>query len=644
MSPEFPKSFLLGSWRIEPLSGSAIGPSGETHHLEPKVMEVLVCLALDANEVVTREQLLDVAWSGCDTSDEQLTRAISELRRTFHDNPSDSRYIETLPKRGYRLIQIVRSVEYSNPGNDAAPSKASSRFKSSTLRVAVFASLLLVLVYVVFDQYDFGRYLEPAVVGESSIAVLPFVNMSEDPYVEIIADGISEDIAGLLSKVPDLKVIGRTSSFAFKGSNEDLRSVGQKLGVNTLLEGSVRKSGDSVRVVAKLIDALDGTQLWSGTYDRTFTDIFSIQDDIASSVVGSLKVRISALPDRDPPTLNLEAYSAFLKARVAVNRLEWREGIDLLNLAVQHDPQFAEAYELLAYSYWYAAYNGIDAGEAWAKAYDAATRAIAINPDLLFAQRLYRSIPADSFIEDLEASEWAFRQQPGHSMVLDSLVYLYTNAGYKEEALRIARQYVEIDPLSLDANLDLFGTLYSVGHVDEAMQTLEMVKQIGLGPSTWQWTIAGVMLVEGDDEAAVDYFEDILNLYNYSDTGWVRELVTAARNPDSGQAVLDRRIPEIAASLSEEDYFNWQAGLVDLYLYFGFVDRYFELIYAAKPADGIWHDAEERLWQGHVFRQVGFAAHPDYLRFATDVGIVDLWEKRGPPDFCRKRGGAWACN
>ena len=123
----------------------------------------------------------------------------------------------------------------------------------------------------------------------------------------------------------------------------------------------------------------------------------------------------------------------------------------------------------------------------------------------------------------------------------------------------------------------------------------------------------------------------------------MRELVTAARDPFSGQAYLDRRIPEIAATLSEDDGFNWQTGLINWYLYLGFTDRYFELINGANAVGGTWSDADEHLLNGHVFNRMGFTAHPDYIQFAIDVGIVDTWDQRGPPEFCRKRGDSWAC-
>jgi TolB-like protein/DNA-binding winged helix-turn-helix (wHTH) protein len=631
------KNFNLGPWHVDALRGVLTGPENLTRHLEPKVMDVLVVLAEHANELVSREELLEAVWSGQVVSEERLTHVIADLRKAFNDDPGQPEYIETVPKRGYRLIARVHPVEE----NAATPAHIAyiSRRKAGIIAVAL---LVLALVYVAFNEDAANSTPEDAVVGEKSIAVLPLVNLSGDPEVEFFSDGISEDVINLLAKVPDLKVIGRTSSFAFRGINEDLRTIGEKLGASTLLEGSVRKTDNRVRIVVQLIDASNGAHIWSDTYDRTVTDIFLVQSEIASSVVDALEIYVSPELIRHPPTSNSEAHTMFLKARIAANRLEWIEAAESLEAVVQIDPQFAEAYELLAYSYWYAAYNGMAMEEARTKTYEAASAAIAIDPSLIFAQVLRRSSEGGTSSE-LEASEWAYQQRPGNAMVLDSLVYLYTFVGYKEEAVRIARHYAEVDPLSLDANLDLFAALYSAGHLEEAMQTLDVVNEIGLGPSNWQWTVAGAKLAEGDDEAAIGYFEALLSLYDYQDSAWVRELVVAARDPIGGQAYLDRRIPEISASLSDDDDFDWRTGLSNWYLYFGFVDRYFELILAANPGFDVWPFTEEQLWHGHVFHRLGFTAHPDYLSLVTGLGIVDVWKKHGPPDFCRENGGGWTC-
>lgn len=637
------KSFSLGPWKIEPLSGSVVGPGGETSHLEPKVAAVLVCLAENSSQVVTRERLLDAVWPGSVGSDEQLTRAIGELRRALHDDPSQPKYIETVPKRGYRLLQSVRPIEGSGD-NAVAPVVSAAPFNRRTAGFLALALFVIGLIYVAFERFASTPARHEAVALEKSIAVLPFVNMSDEPGFEYFADGISEEIINLLADVPDLKVIGRTSSFSFKGKNEDLRVIGRALGVRTLLEGSVRKSGNKVRIVAQLVDASDGTHIWSQTYDRVLDDVFVVQEDVASAVIDSLNIQIADAPRRGRPVDNWEAYSSFLQARAAVNRLDWQPAATLLEKVVQLDPQFAEAHELLAFCYWHMQTWLLPEDVGRRRAYEAAATAISIDPDLLFAQTLYRTRgAAASTLKVLETLDWAYSKDQDNPRVMDWLVFRLTYAGYFDEALRVAERYVQFDPLSLDANLDLFAVLYAAGRTDEAMRRLELIENMGLRPNNWMWSIAGIELAEGNDESAIDHFESYLHQRGHTDSGWVRELVTAARDPVSGQAYLDRRIPEIAKSLSVSDPYNWRLGLDTWYLYFGFMDRYYELIRATSRSGDVRANSLELIWHGHVLRRLGFTAHPEYLGLATELGIVDVWEQRGPPDFCRKNGARWTC-
>lgn len=640
------KGFLLGPWKIEPLSGSVIGPSGETEHLEPKVMDVIVRLAESPHEVVTRTELLNAVWGAGASADEQLTRAISELRRALHDDPNNSTYIETVPKRGYRLLKGVRQIRDNNADKDAIPGKPFTQINTRTVGMFTAALLAVVIIFIVFDKYGSGQTPDEAIVSDHSIAVLPFVNMSDDPDNEYFSDGISEEILNLLTGVPDLKVIGRTSSFSFKGKNEDLRVIGQTLGVKTLLEGSVRREGDRVRIIAQLIDASDGTHLWSETYNRSLDDVFAVQNEVATAVIDAMKIHVISTPDRGRPTDSWQAYSSFLEARAAINRLEWQRAETLLTNVIALDPEFGEAYELLTLCYWHMGTWLMDQEASQRLTYETASTAISINPKLLFAQTIQRSgnVGASSPLLTFEALDWAYRENPDHLQVLDRMVVNLTTAGYLDEALNIAQRSVRLDPLSLDANLDLYAALYAVGRVDEARQVLDLIERLELNPNNWLWFIAGVELMEGRDEEAIRYFESYLHQFDHTNTDWVRESVVAARDPVSGQAYLDQRIPEIADLLGTEDSFNWANGLLHWYLYFGFIDRYFELILAENPRDDVWTEVEDNVWHGHVIRRTEFTSHTDYLDVAASLGIVDVWDQRGQPDFCQKNDGSWICN
>ncbi|MCZ6826518.1 MAG: hypothetical protein O7D88_03325, partial [Gammaproteobacteria bacterium] len=476
-----------------------------------------------------------------------------------------------------------------------------------------------------------------------SIAVLPFVNMSPDPDQEYFSDGLSEEILNLLAKTPELKVIGRTSSFAFKGKNEDLRVIGEALGVKTVLEGSVRKSGDRVRITAQLIDIADGSHIWSETYERTMTDIFAVQDDVAAAIIDALQMHVATVPTRGRPTENMEAYTLFLKARVLLNGVKVRDIEERLLQAIEFDPNFAEAYELLAATYWRLTGQWVKTGEGQKLTYNAAAKALAINPDLVFARALLESsnIKNWSLLRDIEAFERAVREQPGDLDALRALGFVLLKAGYFQEALGIAERSVELDPLSPGANFRLFQTLYTVGRSREAIAMLELARQLGSAGANWY--LGNINLVDNRDDIAIAHFEARLQHFGDPNPTWVRDLVTGARDPATGQAHLDRRIPQIVAAMPEEDAYYMQLHLTSWYLHFGYLDRYFELILDLDLTDSAWTDADVPVHDGTLYRRSGFTAHPKYLEVAESIGIIDVWEQRGPPDFCEKTSGKWVC-
>jgi TolB-like protein len=529
---------------------------------------------------------------------------------------------------------------------DVDRAKSITHVTGRKLDFAIISVLVVAVGFLLVDKIYLseGDTASDEIIAteRQSIAVLPFVNMSSDPEQEYFSDGLSEEILNLLAKVPDLKVIGRTSSFSFKGKNEDLRVIGRTLGVKTLLEGSVRKSGDRVRVTAQLNDVSDGSHIWSETYDRTMTDIFAVQDDVAAAIIDALQIHLGMNPTRGRPTENTAAYTLFLRARASMNTNEYPDAEEILLKVVELDPNFAEAYELLADSYWNLGGWVVESAKAQELTREAAAKALAINPNLVFAQALLESARNENYTwaRVIEAFERAAREQPANAAVMNILVYNLTVTGYLQEALRVAERSVEFDPLSPTANFFLANALLSVERTDEAIPPMELALQ--LDNDLANWLIGAANLVEKRDNIAIAHFETWLQKYYYPDSSWVRELVTGARDPATGQAYLDRRIPEIIASVPEKDAFTVQIGLIMWYLYFGFLDRYFELI-LDRDLDSTWTDAEMFAWIGTIWRHQGFTAHPKYLEVAEALGIIELWEQRGAPDFCEKVDGQWVC-
>ena len=256
----------------------------------------------------------------------------------------------------------------------------------------IIAVLVVALGFFTVDKWVLDPPSIPAHQWETSIAVLPFINISDEPENNSFSAGLSEEILNLLARVSSLKVIGRESIRRFMETNGDINTIGEKLGVKTVLQGSVRISGDRVRIAAQLTDVTDGSYMWTENYDRMLTDIFAVQEEVAAAIIGALQIHVVEVPTRMRPTESSEAYVLFLKARVLLDAQQGRDAIVLLLQATVLDPSFAEANELLAYSYWQQGGSSVPVAEAQRLANEAAARALAINPDLTFAHALLQIV------------------------------------------------------------------------------------------------------------------------------------------------------------------------------------------------------------------------------------------------------------
>ncbi|NIS88749.1 MAG: hypothetical protein GTN98_01470 [Woeseiaceae bacterium] len=398
-----------------------------------------------------------------------------------------------------------------------------------------------------------------------------------------------------------------------------------------------------MRITADLVDVSDESRLWSETYDRTMTDIFEIQDEVAAAIIDALQIHVGAAPSRGQPTGNTEAYALFLRAKVAVNNFEPGVAENLLKEAVRLDPNFAEAWEMLASVYWLAP-EGITVVEAQRLMGDSAARAIAIDPGLQLAQTYYTVATPGPYIRwrTLEAYERAAQERPDDLFIMEGLIFLLTEFGYLRDALELSRRYVELDPLSAVAHMHLPITLHAAGRKEEAVAALEFENQSDWDPQMYRWTILGLNLLS-DQETAIARVEAYLQRQGHPNPGRFRELVINGQDPATGQAYLDRHIAEFVDAMTEVDGFAWQRGLSSLYLYFGHIDRYFELGLATNISATNWDDAGAHLWRAAVFHALGTTAHPDYLELAEETGVFELWDRRGPPDFCEKVDQQWVC-
>ncbi|HWN64582.1 MAG TPA: tetratricopeptide repeat protein, partial [Candidatus Binatus sp.] len=345
----------------------------------------------------------------------------------------------------------------------------------------VLALLLVTAIgYFVLDRTVLRRDSAQATSEAKSIAVLPLVNTSGDAANDYFSDGLSEELIAVLAKIPGLKIIGRSSSFLFKGKSDDSRTIGEKLGVTNLLEGSVRKQGDRVRIVAELINAADGRALWSETYDRELKDVFAVQSEIATAVTDQLKIKLLGAPaksDAAPSNNNLAAYNA-LQQGTFYFRLSTEEGTrkatEFYGEAIRLDPRYALAYAQVSAAWrqlaatWLA---GAEANEAYAKARNAAQTALSLAPDLAAAHEALGFVLVTPDL-DFAAAEAEFRKAeklaPADAGPKFALSFVFAVQGRLAEAENIMRQTLALDPLGVTRYLNLARILIAGGRYDEA--------------------------------------------------------------------------------------------------------------------------------------------------------------------------------
>lgn len=300
--------FQVGAWRVNPATGE-ISRDGETVRLEARAMLLLECLAERVGEVVSIEELLDRVWSGVIVSPDSVYQAVASLRRQLGDDAKQPTYVATVPRLGYRMVAIVKRLEEQAADTDLAGAKSDEvrAGAGSNIRVkwAVIAVVLLGLAVAVawallVRSRTAGSAPASSVLAwqnQKSIAVLPFLDLTDGMKEEEFADGMTEELIDRLSKIPDFRVPAATASFYFKGKQVPLAEIAKTLGVIYVLDGSVRKSAARFRVAARLVRAENGYVMWSETYDRPLVDKLLVQEDIAGEVAKALRASIEG---KDP--------------------------------------------------------------------------------------------------------------------------------------------------------------------------------------------------------------------------------------------------------------------------------------------------------------------------------------------------------
>jgi TolB-like protein/DNA-binding winged helix-turn-helix (wHTH) protein/Tfp pilus assembly protein PilF len=520
--------FRVGDWHVDPASGRMIR-DGKVIKLEPRVMDVLVYLAGRPGQVVTRDELEAKVWVGRVISYDALTSTVQKLRKAFADDARKPRIIETISKKGYRLVAPVSLPDASLKMEQFHENIAlTSRHRGLWLRAGVVTALILVLATVAalvrVGPWKVPTDMAGQEVTPNSIAVLPFDNLSGDPAQEYFADGMTDDLITKLARNPDLLVIARDSSFLYKGRPVDIRDVAEKLKVHYILHGSIRRAGEQIWFNAQLIDATTESHLWAERYDGHLGNVFALQDDIVGNILSALSIRGSmeeSAGDRQQETGSQEAYDYFLHGRnrffLYASKDDNRKARELYQKAIELDPDFALAYAMLAWTHAFDAMNGWSEvrEESLAQAHALATRAIVSDKELPIAYfvrgLVYRE--RGEYMKALVEAEKAIAIDSNYANAHVLLATLLYYTGRPQEGLERIKKAMKLNPHHpYNYPFHLGQAYFILGRYQEAIEALE--QGLGTNPSSERMRVwlAAAYAQAGREEDAKWEAEQVLAL------------------------------------------------------------------------------------------------------------------------------------
>jgi serine/threonine protein kinase/Flp pilus assembly protein TadD len=449
--------------------------------------------------------------------------------------------------------------------------------------------------------------------GRPSIAVLPFANMSADPENEYFSDGLTEELLNVLAKNPDLKVTGRTSSFAFKGKQEDLRVIGKKLGVGALLEGSVRKAGSRVRITAQLVNASDGFHLWSETYDRVLDDIFALQDDIARAVSEAMHVTLVGV-GITKKIVDPKSYSLTLRARQSyqqMNKESLSLAVELYRKAIELDPQNAQAWAELGITYaTRVAYGHGEYNEEHPLAREAAEKALSLDEQLPAAHNAMTWVYVALELQMKKGEPHirrAYELAPNDSTIVSFIATWELLLGKFDRAIRLSRKSIELDPLNPFTYRELGRIFMFAGHLEEAHETYHKALEMSPDMTSVHLGISSVEVLQGKNEEALRTIEKE-KLAGYRYCGQAIASYALGNKSDSDK--------QLAALTSEGE--NWSFQVATVYAFRGDNDKAFEWLERAYDI----HDSGIPLTKVHPFLK-SLHSDPRWPVFLQKIGLAD---------------------
>jgi len=483
---------------------------GRKVKVQGQPVQILAMLLEQPGELVTRDELKNKLWPGDTFVDfeHSLNAAVKRLRQALHDSAENPRFIETLARRGYRFIAEVAVVEgprvnIREPATDnvltaddreqpeVAEKTAVVNRLARPLAWKLSALALLVISTIVAVWMIRSRSVPPPAIR--SLAVLPLENLSSDPSQEYFADGMTDELITDLGQISALRVISRTSVMQYKGVRKPLPQIARELNVDAVVEGTVLRSGDQVRITAQLIQARDDRHLWSHSYEGELRDVLALQNRVASAIAQQIQINLKPKEEvalKTEKAVNPEAHEAYLRGRYFWNKRTndgLRKAIDYFNQAIAKDPTYAQAYTGLADSYallgdW--EYGGLAPKEAFPKAKAAATKALELD-DTLSEAHTSLAFCFDLYDWNWDSAEVEFKRaielNPGYATAHHWYSWHLAVLGRKDEAIAEMREAAILDPLSLIISADLAEVLLIARLYEQSIQ--QSLSTIAMDPT-----------------------------------------------------------------------------------------------------------------------------------------------------------------
>ena len=649
------KGFYLGGWEVQPLEGRIVGASGPVH-VEPLVMKVLLALASRPGEVVQRNELVDKVWDGRAISDSPINRCIAELRRLLEDSRTDPRFVETLSKRGYRLIAPVRFSDENAESPETAAGVDQPDFivplhKRLLARFAGIpayqrgAGVIAVTALVAWAMIS-SETSRPVPVPEPEpgltrpagvlIAVLPFTDMSDAGAGGSVVDGLAEEIRTRLALITGLGVIGSHTASSLKENDEDAAANAEDLGITHRINGSARRSGDRIRVAVELTDAR-GVVVWPKTYEGVIDDVFAMQDTIANDIVAQLRSTLplpgSVAPiSTAPPTESMDAYNLVVRGRESLALREegpLREAIELFDRAIKLDDRYAEAYVGLATAYAllpFYSYESVNESFSMAKAVlaEGAMRNPLVDEKSagITAFMLFRT--EWNWIESDVGFRRALRLSPQDAELLQWYSQFLGSVGRQADALEYAIQARLLDPRSPVPNHRLAIAYLWAGQDELARKQYALAEELGIAPQAVPEPFFILLLRSKEYETARSLMAAHQMITGRS-TDWIDPVLRAMKNPAQIPAAIE------AVERAEKDNQISLQYLFGLWVYLGETDRAIDtalLISSDRRSFGtefLFIDETRELRR-----------NPRFNELVRSVGLHRYWDHYGWPEMCRR--------